>query len=732
MTQEGRRNLRKIKNLVIGGIENKIFNLILFTVLLICVALWAVTNYQGNMLSQLTEQTGERQREAIAAISDSVMEQVVEQSMGRTTRLEARIADELFSGLKTRVEMLGSYALKLYSDPQAAPQMPYDGPDPARNGEVTAQLILADGVDGADPDLAFRLGVAANLSDMMVSLFGASTETNSCFIALPEGAFLVTDDRSATKYDAAGNPVSYDPRTRPWYQQAVEAGGLIFTDVEVDAFTGDIGIVCAMPVYVGGRLEAVVGSDLFLTAMRNEVQASDENGGYLCVINRNGHTVFSPKTEGPFRVVQGSEAVDLRQSGNAELSALVNDAMTGETDVRRITLEDGSCYAIGVPMPTVGWVLLSVFSEEMAAQPTAMLQDSYRQIEAEAKAEYRVQSGHSRTTFNVLLAVAALLVLGGAVVLGKRIVRPLNTITKRIAELGETNLEFKMEDVYRTGDEIEVLAESFAALSHKTVEYVDEVKRVTAEKERIGTELQMATRIQAAMLPHIFPAFPDRPEMDIYAVMDPAKEVGGDFYDYFLIDNDHLCMVMADVSGKGVPAALFMMASKIIIQSCAMLGQSAGEILTKTNEAICSNNAEQMFVTVWLGILELSTGKLTAANAGHEYPVVKRPGGRFELLHDRHGFVIGGMEGVRYTEYGLRLEPGSKLFVYTDGVAEATNAAKELFGTERMLDALNEDANAAPQQILKNVRGAVDGFVQGAEQFDDLTMLCLEYKGPTA
>ena len=173
-----------------------------------------------------------------------------------------------------------------------------------------------------------------------------------------------------------------------------------------------------------------------------------------------------------------------------------------------------------------------------------------------------------------------------------------------------------------------------------------------------------------------------------------------------------------------------MMASKIIIQSCAMLGQSAGEILTKTNEAICSNNAEQMFVTVWLGILELSTGKLTAANAGHEYPVVKRPGGRFELLHDQHGFVIGGLEGVRYKEYGLRLEPGSKLFVYTDGVAEATNAAKELFGTDRMLDALNEDADAAPQQILKNVRGAVDGFVQGAEQFDDLTMLCLEYKGP--
>ena len=195
--------------------------------------------------------------------------------------------------------------------------------------------------------------------------------------------------------------------------------------------------------------------------------------------------------------------------------------------------------------------------------------------------------------------------------------------------LSETNLEFKMEDEYRTDDEIEVLAESFAKLSHRTVQYVDEVRRVTAEKERISTELHMANQIQESMLPSIFPAFPERSEFDIYATMDPAKEVGGDFYDFFLIDEDHLCMVIADVSGKGVPAALFMMISKIIIQSCAMLGRGAGEILTKTNEALCSNNRMEMFVTVWLGILEISTGKLTAANAGHEYPAIMRKG-KFE------------------------------------------------------------------------------------------------------
>ena len=360
----------------------------------------------------------------------------------------------------------------------------------------------------------------------------------------------------------------------------------------------------------------------------------------------------------------------------------------------------------------------------------ARLQESYQQIQEEASGTYLKNTAHSKSTATVLLIAVAALMLTGSLILSKRIVKPLNTITKRISELSESNLEFKMEDDYRTGDEVQELAEAFASISHRTVEYLDTVKRVTAEKERIGAELSLATQIQAAMLPHIVPAFPDRKDFDIIGSMDPAKEVGGDFYDYFLIDDDHLCMVIADVSGKGVPAALFMMASKIILQSVAMLGKSPGEILTKTNEAICSNNEAQMFVTVWLGILELSTGKLTCANAGHEYPVLKRADGSYELFKDKHGFVIGGMEGIRYKEYEIQLEPGAKLFVYTDGVPEATNAKQELFGTDRMLAALNGLPDASPLEVLKNVRKAVDAFVQEAEQFDDLTMLCLEYKGP--
>ena len=256
--------------------------------------------------------------------------------------------------------------------------------------------------------------------------------------------------------------------------------------------------------------------------------------------------------------------------------------------------------------------------------------------------------------------------------------------------------------------------------------------REEAERERISSELSLATRIQADMLPNIFPAFPERTEFDIYASMDPAKEVGGDFYDFFLVDDDHLCMVMADVSGKGIPAALFMMASKIVIANNAKMGKSPAQILTDTNASICANNRHEMFVTVWLGVLELSTGRLTAANAGHEYPVLKQPDGRFELLKDKHGFILGGMDGIRYKEYELLLEPGAKLFLYTDGIPEAADAGGAMFGTERMLDALNKAPDLTPEQHLKTVRAAVNGFVDEAEQFDDLTMLCLEYKGPVS
>ena len=318
-----------------------------------------------------------------------------------------------------------------------------------------------------------------------------------------------------------------------------------------------------------------------------------------------------------------------------------------------------------------------------------------------------------------------------AVFIRKHVVAPLQKVADEAARFAVENTKGeKLGDISRYR-ELADLAEAIDTMETDMVSYIETLTEATAARERIETELALANRIQAAMLPHNFPAFPDRPEFDVYGTMDPAREVGGDFFDFFLIDDDHLCLVIADVSGKGVPAALFMMVSKIILQSCAMLGRSPSEILTKTNEAICSNNQAEMFVTVWVGILEISTGILTASNAGHEYPVLKRHDGVFELLKGRHGFVVGGMDDVEYKSYQLPLQPGSKLFVYTDGVPEATDADNNMFGTDRMIAALNSAADESPEAVLKAVRAAVDEFTGDAEQFDDLTMMCLEYTGPS-
>ena len=273
-----------------------------------------------------------------------------------------------------------------------------------------------------------------------------------------------------------------------------------------------------------------------------------------------------------------------------------------------------------------------------------------------------------------------------------------------------------------------VIADTFLLISILRTKS-EEYEKQNMEATRLDTELTTATRIQADMLPSDFPAFPDRKEFDIYASMDPAKEVGGDFYDFFLVDDDHLGMVMADVSGKGVPAALFMMSSKILLKNYALMTKDPKAALEKTNYQICQNNREGMFVTVWLGILDLKTGVLTAANAGHEQPALKEPDGSFELIKDKHGLMVGYMDKVKYRTYELTMKKGSKLFLYTDGVAEATNAKEELFGTKRMIEALRKAENGTPKEILAGVRRAVDGFVEDAPQFDDLTMLCVEYFG---
>ena len=316
-----------------------------------------------------------------------------------------------------------------------------------------------------------------------------------------------------------------------------------------------------------------------------------------------------------------------------------------------------------------------------------------------------------------------------SVFIRRQFVEPLRKVSGEATRFARENTKGQELGEISRYEELANLAHSIDTMETDMTAYIDNLTAATAEKERIGTELSLARTIQENSIPTTFPPFPDRTEFDIFASMDPAREVGGDFYNFFLIDDDHLGVMIGDVSGKGIPGALFMMVSNILLSDRTRMGGTPAQILSFVNDALHDHNTAEMFVSVWLGILEISTGRLTVANAGHEYPALKKPDGRFEILKSKHGLVLGAMDGMNYREYTLPLEPGSKLFIYTDGVPEATAAGNVMFGMDRMLEALNKDPDGSPEQILKNVQDAVDGFVLDAEQFDDLTMLCLEYKG---
>lgn len=311
----------------------------------------------------------------------------------------------------------------------------------------------------------------------------------------------------------------------------------------------------------------------------------------------------------------------------------------------------------------------------------------------------------------------------------RKIVNPINKISSVSRSMVE-NLENEqsIQVTVKTGNEIEDLFESFKQMYADVRAYIHELASVTAEKERIGAELDIAQQIQASMLPCVFPAFPDRAEIDIFATMDPAKEVGGDFYDFFMVDDRHLAIVVADVSGKGVPAALFMVIGKTLIKDHTTPDRDLGKVFTAVNDLLCEANSEGLFITAFEGVLDLVTGEFKFVNAGHEMPFICKAGEEFVPHKIRPAFVLAGMEGMRYRAGSMMLEPGDKIFQYSDGVTEATNSANALYGMDRLREVLNRNKRGTPHQIIPAVKADIDAFVGDAPQFDDITMLCLEYR----
>ena len=709
------------------SLRRKIIAICVGSVILVTLTVGAIMTVQMNRLTDRAVQANDEFAQIAGDMSASSMTEQLHQRMLNVTDCNARLADAKFEELENQVVMLANVTEDLFSNPDAYTPREIPLPDAANDGELSVQLLHSASVTNLnDPVVAKRIGLLGNLQETLYEVNNNFENMASDYVAVEPGVLIQADYIAGSKFDADGQILPYEADTRPWYIGAKESGTTYFTPVSRDAHTEGTGIMCGVPIYVDDQFIGVAGAGMYLSNIEKLV--SDirlGTAGYACIINQDGQVIFSPKEEGELMVSQDEQA-DLRTSGNTELGALVRSALAGSSGITKLEMDGENYYIAYAPMTTVGWGFLTVLGEEEVLTPTNEL---LAQMDVSAKQsvdsmEYTIHV--SLITLEITLVIFCLLVALAAFLLSSHIVKPIQLLTDSVSKYDGENWDFQWKFKSKT-DETAILAGAFLEMTKKMKEYIANITEITAEKERIGAELNVATKIQADMLPKIFPAFPGRSEFDVYAQMDPAKEVGGDFYDFFMIDDDHLAIVIADVSSKGVPAALFMVIAKTLIKNHALNRESLDDVFYKVNNQLCEGNEEGMFVTSWMGVLTVSTGSFEYVNAGHN-PQLLMNNENYEWIHAKPGFVLAGMEGIPYASETLQLQHGARIFLYTDGVTEAQNTKHELFGEDRLLESLGRNGKLPLPQMLTAVRSDIDTFVGKAEQFDDITMLVFEYK----
>ncbi|MBQ7168897.1 MAG: SpoIIE family protein phosphatase [Synergistaceae bacterium] len=497
--------------------------------------------------------------------------------------------------------------------------------------------------------------------------------------------------------------VYYDFTGSSWYLRCARTETTGFTDIYDDHYGRGKMMTAFAPFYdAEGNFAGAMGLDILITDLYRAIVAIDMGrGAYAFLVDHNGKLISSPDSP---------NAESAMLSEDADITPqIAREILAGRTSV---SLSDSDMYYAYTPIRSTGWKLCIKIPRSLVLSPLSYIYENMNL---------------ALTVLLLSFVIIYVIVQIAGRKFSERLVAPILRLGNDVDKISGGDLEHTAEIV--SNDEIGDLARKFNGMTASLREYISNLADVTAEKERIGAELNIATQIQADMLPKIVPPFLNHEAFDISATMYPAKEVGGDFYDFFMTDENHLALVMADVSGKGVPAALFMVIAKTLIKNRAMMGGTPGEILHDVNNQLCEGNDSSLFVTVWLGILELSTGKVIASNAGHEPPAVRRAGGKYELLDAAQNTAVAIMEDMNFEDSEFQLEHLDTLYLYTDGVTEATNSDRELYGSDRMIDELNRTLGAPADEVLGIMNKSVMNFTGKAPQFDDLTMLCLQFFG---
>lgn len=618
---------------------------------------------------------------------------------------KASLADSDISKYVGYLQNCADYAHSLYMNPENyAPKMVM--PPLMGNAGVFAMQRYLNSHDITFETVSGEIALLGNLEQVFDPVIRYNKNIITTIYAGTKSGFMVDyDAQSELAENVDRTEQYYDFFSYDWYSEPKKTEGFYFSEVYWDEFRETNILTCAVPFYdADNNFAGVIGMDILISDLHKEIVNVDiGEGAQAFLVNKSGKVIAE---EGESSQNESRTIFDDPDATAVIISDILNDK-TG------ISLTESNIYYAYTPIKLTNWKLCVKIPESTILSP--------------------VRSVNRNIIMTILLFTAVFAVIIIAVVFiarafSARLTNPIIALDHDVEKISAGNLDYRAE--VHDNDEIGDLAQRFNDMAVSLKEYIRNLASVTAEKERIGAELNIATQIQADMLPRIFPPFPDRTEFEIYATMTPAKEVGGDFYDFFLIDDDHLGLVIADVSGKGVPAALFMVIAKTLIKNRALMGGgSPGEILADVNNQLCEGNDADLFVTVWLGILELSTGRVRASNAGHEFPAIRRANGTYELFKTKQSPAVATMEGLKFREAEFTLGHGDSLYIYTDGVPEATNIHEELYGTERMIDVLNTTIDMPMSDVLKTVKKAVDDFTGEAPQFDDITMVGLQFFG---
>ena len=736
------------------SIERRIFLLLFFTGLA-CFAAFEAVSFIGLYGAQeYALENGREMGNSAAAFAEETTDEQAKKRFALMAEEKARGVNNEIGRLREDANLLAKTMTQILTHKELylPRELPFGGEVPVRSKEPYLFFIPALRESGGIDDVLPEARIAANAADNL-ALWTQSYDDGyemTCFYASERGYIISADVMAEGKefvefFDTWYSP-SFDPRERPWYQEVKATGKAVFTGVYVGV-EGYPCISCVAPYYDENGFAGVAGISNNIATLYRQISINTiGDRGVNFILNEKGEVILSSEKEGP--LAASATPKDFQKYGEMSLALEAACMTRGLSDVARITMGGREYYLAYAPIPDVGWSFGTLIERDVVVQP-ARDAKSYLLTQAET------YSASLRSFFwdNLLRTAVLLLVLLAALFFASRkvsdrFVRPILALTAGVREISGGNLDKKLD--VKTGDEIETLADSFNQMTDELKSYIENLAKTTAENERIETELSVAARIQASILPK---KFPTRSEFDLFASMEPAKVVGGDFYDFYFLDEKHLMVTVADVSDKGVPAALFMVAVKTLLKDCALtygMGDKLSvngkqrrpaapltlshpwlsEVVARTNDRLVEANEEGMFVTVFTGVLDVETGEFVYVNAGHKPPLVRR-NGSFAFMPVAKGPMLGVMEGMEFPAERLILSPGDLLFLYTDGVTEAMNGELDMFGESRLQEKISQLSEAGTvEEILTAVRGAVEEHADGTEPSDDITMLGLAYKGP--